>query len=120
MIDDEDNLFLLLMYGGSTINHVPQGRPVFANTSTTRSWRTTPYYGTYDRRPTKAEAKERIEKFRERRDRIVRTYEIIPKEIIDLEPVRRAIPWWVVAPFYVAPYVAEGLIELDPLDRLQE
>lgn len=74
----------------------------------------------WDSRPTKEQGKQRIDDFRESRDRVVRYFFAIPDTIIDTEIISDNIPWWVVVPFYVAPYVAEGLIELDPMDRFSD
>lgn len=74
----------------------------------------------WDSRPTKEQGKQRIDDFRESRDRVVRYFFAIPDTIIDTDIVSDNIPWWVTVPFYVAPYVAEGLIELDPMDRFSD
>jgi len=80
----------------------------------------TNYWVNEDPRPTKKEALKKIQQFRDRRDRIVRTIGLLPPELVDTEPFRRATPWWVVVPFYIAPELAEVLIEIDPLDRLED
>lgn len=72
-------------------------------------------YWVNDNRPTKQEALDRINDFREARD--------IGFELQDeLDPEREVVqlPWWVVAPFFLAPYLAEVLIEIDPLDRIED
>lgn len=94
------------------------------SSTTTRfgSARSEPYYGTYasDRRPTKAQGHKRVQDFRDRRDAIVETWESIPDTIIDTESLDLNIPWWVKGPFYVAPYVADLLIEIDPMDKYRD
>jgi hypothetical protein len=102
--------------------HVYQGDTLVPVPRSPRAWNTIARYGTPipDKRPTKAAGKERIQDFRDRRDSIVETWKLIPDEIIDKPTLEQNIPWWVVAPFYVAPYVAEALIEIDPLDLYQE
>ena len=64
-----------------------------------------------DNRPTKEEALERIEDFN------------ILVDIVDYlvpEEVSNNIPYWIRGPFGIAPKAAELLIELDPLDRIQD
>jgi hypothetical protein len=64
-----------------------------------------------DRRPTKEEAQEKLEDFN------------ILVEVIDYvvpEEVSNNIPYWIRGPFGIAPEVAEFLVEVDPLDRLQD
>ena len=80
----------------------------------------TNYWTPEDRRPTKAEARKDVDKFRKDLDDIVEFWESIPPEILDTEALDTNIPWWVKAPFYVAPYVADVFIEVDPLDRLED
>ena len=79
------------------------------------------YWVVEDPRPTKAEAKKKIKEFRETRDRAVEFFtEDLDVIGVDPEPILTNIPWWVWVPFYTAPYVAEELIEWDPLDRLED
>jgi len=64
-----------------------------------------------DRRPTKEEALENIEDFE------------IFMEVLDFlvpEPVSNNIPYWIRGPFGLAPEVAKVLVEIDPLDRIQD
>ena len=75
---------------------------------------------TQDNRPTKEEALDKIKKFEKKRDDIVEFWESIPDYLLDTESLEKNIPWWVVTPFYIAPYVAEVLIEVDPADRLRD
>jgi len=64
-----------------------------------------------DRRPTKEEAQEKLEDF----NILVEVLDyVIPKE------VSNNIPYWIRGPFGIAPEVAEFLVEVDPLDRLQD
>lgn len=116
MITAEENLYLFLQYGRRKPTALPSGRPVFRQ----RVAGGRNMWVTEDSRPTKKQALEKIDQFREKRDKITRSIGLVPSEILDVEPFRRATPWWVVAPFYIAPYIAEELIELDPLDRLQD
>lgn len=64
-------------------------------------------YWVNDNRPTKQEARDRIDDYREARD---------IGELFQLDDG----PWFIVVPFYAAPYLAEVLIEIDPLDRIQD
>ena len=74
-----------------------------------------------DPRPTKAEAKKKVQDFVETRDTVVKFFtEDLDVIGFDPEPIVSNIPWWVWVPFYTAPYVAEELIEWDPLDRLED
>jgi hypothetical protein len=75
---------------------------------------------TQDNRPTKEEALDKIKKFEKKRDEIVEFWESIPDFLLDTESLEKNIPWWVVTPFYIAPYLAEVLIEVDPADRIQD
>lgn len=71
----------------------------------------TNYWVTEDLRPTKEEAKERLEDFN------------FLVEVVDYlvpEEVSNNIPYWIRGPFGIAPEVAEFLIEVDPLDRIQD
>jgi len=64
-----------------------------------------------DRRPTKEEAQEKLEDFN------------ILVEVLDYvipEEVSNNIPYWIRGPFGIAPEVAEFLVEIDPLDRIQD
>ncbi len=64
-----------------------------------------------DQRPTKEEAKEKLDDF----NLLVEVTDwLIPEE------VSNNIPYWIRGPFGIAPEVAEILIEVDPLDRLQD
>ena len=80
----------------------------------------TNYWVVEDRRPTEEQALDKIKQFEETRDDIVEFWENIPNEILDTESIDKNIPWWVIAPFYIAPYVAEELVKWDPLDRIQD
>ena len=81
----------------------------------------TNYWVADDPRPTKNEAKKKIDEFVKRRDRTVEFFtEDLDITGFDPEPIVNNIPWWVWTPFYVAPYVADELIECDPLDRLED
>jgi hypothetical protein len=64
-----------------------------------------------DNRPTKEEALERLEDFN------------LLVDIVDYlvpEEVSNNIPYWIRGPFGIAPEVAEVLVEIDPLDRIQD
>lgn len=68
-------------------------------------------YWVNDLRPTKKEALERIEDFE------------IFVDIVDYlvpEEISNNIPYWIRGPFGIAPEVAELLVEIDPLDRIQD
>jgi hypothetical protein len=72
-------------------------------------------YWVNDNRPTKQEALDRINDFRESRD--------VGFDLQDeFDPDREIVqlPWWIVVPLYTAPYLAEVLIEIDPLDRIED
>jgi hypothetical protein len=71
----------------------------------------TNYWINEDPRPTKEEALERLEYFEIFVDLV--DY-IVPEE------VSNNIPYWIRGPFGIAPEVAEFLIEIDPLDRIQD
>jgi len=64
-----------------------------------------------DNRPTKEEALQRLE-----------DYNVFVEIVDDIVPdeVSNNIPYWIRGPFNWAPYVAEVLIEIDPLDRIQD
>ena len=71
----------------------------------------TNYWINDDPRPTKEEALEKLEDF------------TLGVDILDYlvpEEVSNNIPYWIRGPFGIAPEVAELLIEVDPLDRLQD
>lgn len=71
----------------------------------------TNYWVTEDLRPTEEEAKERLEDFN------------FLVEVVDYlvpEEVSNNIPYWIRGPFGIAPEIAEFLIEVDPLDRIQD
>jgi len=71
----------------------------------------TNYWVNDDLRPTKEEALENIEDFE------------LFVDIVDYlvpEEVSNNIPYWIRGPFGIAPEVAEFLIEIDPLDRIQD
>mgnify|MGYP005990466473 CR=1 FL=1 len=71
----------------------------------------TNYWVTEDLRPTEEEAKERLEDF----NFLVEVVDyIVPEEISN------NIPYWIRGPFGIAPEVAELLVEIDPLDRIQD
>ena len=113
-LDVEDDEVLLSIYTGTKLIPVP---------ISPRAWNTIARYGTpgkVDRRPTKEEGHERVQEFRDRRDAIVDTWKSIPDSIIDTDTLDQNIPWWVKGPFYVAPYVADLLIEIDPMDKYQD
>lgn len=64
-----------------------------------------------DPRPSKEEALEKLEDFK------------IINDIVDFlvpEEVSNNIPYWIRGPFGIAPEVAELLIEIDPLDRIED
>ncbi len=71
----------------------------------------TNYWVNDDPRPTKEEALERLEDFELFTDIV--GY-LVPEEISN------NIPYWIRGPFGIAPEVAEILIEVDPLDRIQD
>ena len=102
MILDEDNLFLFLQYQGTPPYAQPTGRPVFYNNRPAKGRNM--WVMDEPRKRTKAEAKERLPH--------------LPK------PLRRQIrkkpvPSPFMIPFY-ALELADILIELDPLDRLED
>jgi hypothetical protein len=71
----------------------------------------TNYWTNEDRRPTEEEALERLEDFK------------LLTDIVDYlvpEEVSNNIPYWIRGPFGLAPEVAELLIKVDPLDRIQD
>jgi len=71
----------------------------------------TNYWVNDDPRPTKEEALEKLEDFN------------LFVDIVDYlvpEEVSNNIPYWIRGPFGWAPEVAEFLIEVDPLDRIQD
>jgi len=64
-----------------------------------------------DRRPTKEDAQEKLEDF----DFLVEVTDwLIPEEVTN------NIPYWIRGPFGIAPEIAKILVEVDPLDRLQD
>jgi len=71
----------------------------------------TNYWVNDDPRPTKEEALEKLEEFELFAD--IADF-LIPDEISN------NIPYWIRGPFGVAPEFAEFLIEVDPLDRIQD
>ena len=71
----------------------------------------TNYWVNDDLRPTKEEALENIEDFKIFTDIV--GY-LVPEESSN------NIPYWIRGPFGIAPEVAELLIEIDPLDRIQD
>jgi len=71
----------------------------------------TNYWVNDDPRPTKEEALEKLEEFELFAD--IADF-LIPEEISN------NIPYWIRGPFGVAPEFAEFLIEVDPLDRIQD
>ncbi len=71
----------------------------------------TNYWVNEDPRPTKEEALERLEDFN------------LVADIVDYlvpEEISNNIPFWIRGPYGIAPEVAELLIEIDPLDRIQD
>ena len=71
----------------------------------------TNYWVNDDPRPTKEEALERLEDFN------------LVADIVDYlvpEEISNNIPFWIRGPYGIAPEVAELLIEIDPLDRIQD
>jgi len=71
----------------------------------------TNYWVNENRRPTKEEALERLEDFN------------IVADIVDYlvpEEISNNIPFWIRGPYGIAPELAEILIEIDPLDRIQD
>lgn len=71
----------------------------------------TNYWVNEDPRPTKEEALEKLEDFE------------LFAEIVDYfvpEEISNNIPFWIRGPYGIAPEVAEFLIEVDPLDRIQD
>ena len=71
----------------------------------------TNYWVNEDPRPTTEEALEKLEDFEFLVD--IADY-LVPDEISN------NIPYWIRGPFGIAPEVAEFLIEIDPLDRIQD
>lgn len=71
----------------------------------------TNYWVNDDPRPTKEEALEKLEDF----ELFVEIADyLVPDEISN------NIPYWIRGPFGIAPEFAEFLIEVDPLDRLED
>lgn len=71
----------------------------------------TNYWVNEDLRPTEEEAKEKLEQFN------------FGVEVVDFlvpDEVSNNIPYWIRGPFGIAPEVAEFLVEIDPLDRIQD
>ena len=71
----------------------------------------TNYWVNEDPRPTAEEAKEKIDDFR------------FVNDILDFlvpESVKTNIPRWIRVPYSNAPDIADLLIDLDPLDRIQD
>jgi hypothetical protein len=71
----------------------------------------TNYWVNDDPRPTKEEALEKLEEFELFAD--IADF-LIPEEISN------NIPFWIRGPWGIAPEFAEFLIEVDPLDRIQD
>lgn len=71
----------------------------------------TNYWVNDDPRPTKEEALEKLEEFELFAD--IADF-LIPDEISN------NIPYWIRGPYGIAPEFAEFLIEVDPLDRIQD
>ena len=71
----------------------------------------TNYWVNEDRRPTKDEAREKIDDFNLGMDILD---ELFPEE------VSNNIPYWIRGPFGWGPKLAQVLIEVDPLDRIQD
>jgi len=71
----------------------------------------TNYWVNDDLRPTKEEALEKLEEFELFAD--IADF-LIPEEISN------NIPFWIRGPYGIAPEFAEFLIEVDPLDRIQD
>ena len=100
MITDEEHLYLFMLYGGGKPVLQSPSRPVFRNNRTAggrNMWVSEP------RKRTKAEAKERLPH--------------LPQPVRRLG--RRAPPAPYMIPFY-ALELADILIEIDPLDRLED
>jgi hypothetical protein len=71
----------------------------------------TNYWVNDDPRPTKEEALEKLEDFN------------LVADIVDYlvpEEISNNIPFWIRGPYGIAPEVAELLIEIDPLDRIED
>jgi len=71
----------------------------------------TNYWVNDDPRPTKEEALEKLEEFE------------LFADIVDFlipEEISNNIPYWIRGPYGIAPEFAEFLIEVDPLDRLED
>ena len=71
----------------------------------------TNYWVNDDPRPTKEEALEKLEDFN------------LVADIVDYlvpEEIPNNIPFWIRGPYGIAPEVAELLIEIDPLDRIED
>lgn len=101
MISAEENLFLFLQYGGRGPVRQPAGRPVFRQkvAGGRNMWVTES-----TRKRTKQEAKDRLPHLPQPLRRQVR---------------KRPVPNPIMIPFY-ALELADILIEIDPLDRLED
>jgi hypothetical protein len=101
MIFAEDNLFLFLQYGGRGPIRQPAGRPVFRQkvAGGRNMW-----VNETTRKRTKAEAKDRLPHLPTSVRRQIR---------------KKPVPSPIMIPFY-ALELADILIEIDPLDRLED
>lgn len=97
--DEEDMSSLYDIAKGTTIVEAPQARG--------ESVGGTNYWVVEDPRPTKAEARAKLDKL---------WYVDVPLRVLRKSPVIRT-PY---APVLFAPELADVLIELDPLDRLED
>lgn len=106
MIEEEDSLLLFLLNSpGQNTSVQPMGRPALATSS--RQFRTEPYFGTYvsDPRPTKAEGRKELEK--------------ITRPIRIITPFAPPHPYFQV-PLRGSPRLAEFFIDIDPLDKFRD
>lgn len=96
-LQDEDMTSLYDIAKGTTIIESPRGESVGG----------TNYWVVEDPRPTKAEARAQLDKL---------WYVDVPLRILRKSPVIRTP----LAPVLFAPELADVLIEIDPLDRLED
>lgn len=101
--DEEDVTALSPLYSGKTIVAPKPSPPAGVRYGGTNYW------VNEDPRPTKAEAKEKLEEL---------YFVQVPFRILRQTPLIKNRPY--LLPIFYAPELAELLIEIDPLDRLED